>query len=108
METSEQLTRFRDFFESNKESVHEAVARGEKSAVFDFKDLLVHDPELADSLLDDPENLLKAAELSMTKQLLATASGAYSVAISFPIEKIAIFAFLKSKSSKLTTGKVSP
>ena len=65
LETSEQLTRFRDFFESNKESVHEAVARGEKSAVFDFKDLLVHDPELADSLLDDPENLLKAAELSI-------------------------------------------
>ncbi|MBI2106181.1 minichromosome maintenance protein MCM [Candidatus Woesearchaeota archaeon] len=72
METSEQLTRFRDFFESYKDRIHEAVAKGDKSAVFDFKDLLVHDPELADSLLEDPENLLKAAEVSIENLDLPT------------------------------------
>ena len=65
METSEQLEKFRDFFESHKERIHEEIARGGKSVLIDFKEILVHDPELADLLLEDPENLLKAAENSL-------------------------------------------
>ena len=65
METSEQLEKFRDFFESHKDRIHETIAKGEKSVLFDFKELLSQDPELADLLLDDPENLLKAAEVSL-------------------------------------------
>ncbi len=65
METSDQLEKFRDFFESYKDRIHETIAKGEKSALFDFKELLTHDPELADLLLEDPENLLKAAEISL-------------------------------------------
>ncbi|MBS3151031.1 minichromosome maintenance protein MCM [Candidatus Woesearchaeota archaeon] len=65
METSDQLERFRDFFESYKERIHEEIAKGGKSVLFDFNELLTHDPELADLLLEDPENLLKAAEISL-------------------------------------------
>lgn len=65
METSEQLEKFRDFFELHKDRIHETITKGEKSVLFDFKELLAHDPELADLLLDDPENLLKAAEVSL-------------------------------------------
>ena len=65
METSEQIERFRDFFESYKERIHEVIAKGWKSVVFEFNEILTHDPELADLLLEDPENLLKAAELSL-------------------------------------------
>ncbi len=65
METSEQLEKFRDFFESYKERIHEVIAKGGKSVLFDFKEILAHDPELADLLLEDPENLLKAAEASL-------------------------------------------
>jgi len=65
LETSEQLEKFRDFFESHKDRIHETIAKGEKSVLFDFKELLSQDPELADLLLDDPENLLKAAEVSL-------------------------------------------
>ena len=65
METTQQLEKFRDFFENYKEYLHELIANGEKSAIFNFKELLTHDPELADALLSDPENLIKAAELSL-------------------------------------------
>jgi replicative DNA helicase Mcm len=72
LETSEQLDKFRDFFENHKEKIHNIVAKGETSVIFDFKDLLTHDPELADLLLEDPENLLKAAEISIDNLDLPT------------------------------------
>ncbi len=65
LETSEQLEKFRDFFESYKDRIHEMIARGGKSVLFDFKEILTHDPELADLLLEDPENLVRAAEISL-------------------------------------------
>tara|TARA_Y100000034_G_scaffold49902_1_gene61650 strand:+ start:40960 stop:42972 length:2013 start_codon:yes stop_codon:yes gene_type:complete len=65
LETQEQLEKFRDFFENYQDYLHEVIAKGEISAIFDFNELLVHDPELADLLLEDPENVLKAAELSL-------------------------------------------
>ncbi|MBI2507896.1 ATP-binding protein [Candidatus Woesearchaeota archaeon] len=65
METSDQLEKFRDFFGSYKGRIHETIAKGGNSVLFDFNELLTHDPELADLLLEDPENLLKAAEISL-------------------------------------------
>jgi len=66
MEISEQVERFKDFVGTYyKIKLHEAVQSGKRSIVFDFALLSEFDVELAEELLDDPENLIRAAELSL-------------------------------------------
>src|SRR3989344_7296158 len=66
MEISEQVERFKDFVGAYyKIKLHEAVQSGKRSIVCDFALLSEFDVELAEELLDDPENLIRAAELSL-------------------------------------------
>lgn len=61
----EQIKRFQEFFESRYlADFMEAARLGKKSVVIDFLELSKHDPELAELLLDQPEEVIKAAELS--------------------------------------------
>ena len=66
MEASEQIKRFKEFLEKNyKKELVEAVRKGKNFLVTDFSLLSKFDPELAENLLDQPEEVLKAAELSI-------------------------------------------
>jgi len=66
MEVTEQIKRFHQFFEEvYHAALLENVRTGAKSIVIDFTELLKFDPELADLLLEQPEEIIKAAELSI-------------------------------------------
>ncbi len=66
MEVQEQIDKFQQFFEMNylKELVENA--RSEIYSIeFEFKDLAIFEPELADLLIEHPEDTIRAAELSL-------------------------------------------
>ncbi len=66
MDTSEQIKKFYEFIEINYlPELMEQVRKGHNFLVIDFAKLAKFDPELADILLDQPEEVLKAAELAV-------------------------------------------
>lgn len=66
MEAIDQVKKFREFIEASYyANLLESVRTGKNFLVIDFKKLSQFDPELADSLLDEPEESIKAAELSI-------------------------------------------
>jgi len=66
MDAAEQIQRFGEFFEENyKAEILETGRKGEAFLEVDFAELSKFDPELADLLLDEPEEVLKAASLSL-------------------------------------------
>lgn len=66
IDAHEQVERFREFFEVNyKKQIHEIVTKGLKSLVVDFSEISEFDHELADLLLEEPEEVIKAAELAI-------------------------------------------
>ena len=68
LDVSEQIERFQEFFQGNYETkLQEILAEGKKSVIIDFKGLSEFDIELAELLLNDPENAIKAAELAVTQ-----------------------------------------
>ena len=66
MDASEQITRFKEFIDSHyKNKLYELVQQGKKSLVMDFTELIHFDHELADALLENPEDVIRSAELSI-------------------------------------------
>ncbi len=66
MDVSEQIKRFEQFIEHNHQvDLLEAVSSGRDFLVIDFASLSRFDPELADILLDQPEEVLKAFEIAV-------------------------------------------
>ncbi|MBI2143352.1 minichromosome maintenance protein MCM [Candidatus Woesearchaeota archaeon] len=66
LEATEQIERFKEFFEEvDKKNLLEAVAAGKSSVAVDFAKLSAFDPKIAVDLLDFPEEVVKAAELSI-------------------------------------------
>ncbi len=66
MNVDEQIEKFKEFFESYYYSnLVENVRQGKNFLVFDFQKLVEFDHELADLLIENPEEILKAAELSI-------------------------------------------
>ncbi len=66
MDANEQIERFRIFIERHyKAKLYEAIQQGKRSIILDFNDLLIEDPELADALLEEPEELVRGAELAL-------------------------------------------
>ncbi|MCD4666304.1 minichromosome maintenance protein MCM [archaeon] len=62
----EQIEKFKEFIEAEYEKkLHELISKGEKTLNIDFMKLASHDPELADQLLEEPEETLRAAEMSL-------------------------------------------
>lgn len=62
----EQVEKFRDFLEQNyQEQINEISLKGRNFLLIDFSDLLKYDHELADQLLDEPEETIKAFELTL-------------------------------------------
>ncbi len=68
MDIGEQLQHFQDFFEMNYyDDLVLAMQKGHKHLVIDFPILAMHNIDLAQELLDSPEDVLKTAELSIEK-----------------------------------------
>ncbi|MBU2560931.1 MAG: ATP-binding protein [Nanoarchaeota archaeon] len=66
MDVSEQIKRFEHFIEQDYHvQLLEAVSLGNNFMVIDFVDLSKFDPELADLLLDQPEEVMKAFEIAI-------------------------------------------
>ncbi|MBN1544255.1 minichromosome maintenance protein MCM [Candidatus Woesearchaeota archaeon] len=66
MDVSEQIKRFEHFIEQNYHvPLLEAVSLGNNFLIVDFADLSKFDPELADLLLDQPEEVMKAFEIAI-------------------------------------------
>jgi len=66
MEVSEQIKVFREFIESSYEpQLLETVRKGEDFFVLDFFELTKFNTELAEELLENPEEILKAGELAV-------------------------------------------
>ena len=66
LDANEQIERFKEFFSSNYEdSLHHLSSRGINVLKLDFSELIKFDPEMADQLLEEPEETIRAAELSI-------------------------------------------
>ena len=66
IEVTEQISRFKEFFEENyMDELLERIRVGKNWLDIDFAKLSKHDIELAELLLDYPEEVLKAAEIGI-------------------------------------------
>jgi len=62
----DQIKKFQEFLEDNYiDLLSEKIRKGENFLVVDFSLLASFDPELADTLLEEPEDSIKAAELAV-------------------------------------------
>ena len=63
MEISEQIKRFKEFFErDSKREMLESIAKGNRFFIVNFSELSKFDARIAEELLENPEELIKAAE----------------------------------------------
>lgn len=66
MDMNEQIEAFKDFFDDNyKNELYTAVMGGKRSLSVDFAKLAEHNPNLAELLIQSPEDLIKSSELSI-------------------------------------------
>jgi replicative DNA helicase Mcm len=66
MNVEEQVKRFQDFLEKNyKAKLAEKIRKGEYFLEIDFSTLIKFDPDIAELILEDPEDLIKAFELAV-------------------------------------------
>ncbi|MBI2148141.1 minichromosome maintenance protein MCM [Candidatus Woesearchaeota archaeon] len=66
MEVNEQIEVFKEFIELHyKAQLYDIVKSDKKSLIISFQDLVNFNHELADNLLDEPEETIKSAELSL-------------------------------------------
>ncbi len=61
-----QIEKFKDFIEdSYKQELHKIIKEGKPALNIDFSELLAFDIDLAEQLLNEPEETLKAAEIAL-------------------------------------------
>ena len=66
MDATTLIVRIQEFLEKNYYApLLDKVRKGEKSMSIEFSILAIYDPELADYLLDQPEEFLKGAEIAI-------------------------------------------
>jgi replicative DNA helicase Mcm len=66
MEITEQIEKFHEFFEVvYSEPLHAAISKGEKFLVVNFSDLSKYNLDLAQELIENPEDVLRACEISI-------------------------------------------
>jgi replicative DNA helicase Mcm len=66
MEPTEIIKNFQEYLEKNHLSeIADKARKGDKFLVIDFSSLSMHNPELADELLENPEEVIKAGELAV-------------------------------------------
>ncbi|MBI1972913.1 minichromosome maintenance protein MCM [Candidatus Woesearchaeota archaeon] len=66
VDAREQIQRFQEFLEAAYlKKIHELVSSGKRSIYISFPELAKHDPELAEQLLTEPEETIRAAEIAV-------------------------------------------
>ncbi len=66
LNAEEQIKRFKDFIDTiYRDDLNEMVRKGRKYLIIDFNELVKFDPDLADFLLEFPDDGIRAAELSI-------------------------------------------
>ncbi len=61
-----QIEKFQEFFETAyKKIFYDLIEKGKKALIIDFNELSKFDPELAEQLLNEPEDISRAAELAI-------------------------------------------
>jgi len=66
MDVATQIKKFGEFIETNYyNTLIENIRKGQKVLIIDFNELVKFDPVLADLLLEQPEEVVKAAEISI-------------------------------------------
>ncbi len=64
----EQIEKFQEFLEMNyQKDIHALVKGGEKSLNVDFNEFAMFDPILAEDLLNEPEEIILAAEIALSQ-----------------------------------------
>ncbi len=65
MDANEQIERFKEFIDTHyKVGLYDLARQGKKSLIVSFSDLVKFDHELADYLLENPNDAIRAAELA--------------------------------------------
>ncbi len=65
MEPQEQIEKFKEFIESHyKDKLYDLVRKGKKSLIVSFLDIMEFSHEIAEDLLDNPEDTLRSLELA--------------------------------------------
>ncbi|MBD3309780.1 AAA domain-containing protein [Candidatus Woesearchaeota archaeon] len=66
MDANKQIQRFEEFLDNScKAELLEKIRKGEDFLIVNFAELSRFDPDLADALLDNPEDSIKAAEIAV-------------------------------------------
>ncbi|HLD10870.1 MAG TPA: hypothetical protein VJB89_02215 [Candidatus Nanoarchaeia archaeon] len=66
MNANEQIEKLTEFIEENyKDEIYDAIQKGKQSLIIDFKELARYDHELAEELIQQPEEIIKAAEIAI-------------------------------------------
>ena len=66
VDASEQIDKFQEFFsQAYNKAIHELMAKGQKTLEVDFFELTKYDPDLAEQLLEEPAETIKAAEMAV-------------------------------------------
>jgi replicative DNA helicase Mcm len=64
----EQIEKFQEFLELNyQKQIHAAVKHGHKFIPVDFNDIAMFDPIIAEELLNEPNDTIKAAEIALSQ-----------------------------------------
>lgn len=91
MELPEQIEKFREFFEINQECREHLYAQardGNAWVNIDFSDLAMFSPELAEMLLQQPDEILKAWQIAIEKMDIPRSSEAESSKFNVRIKKL--------------------
>ncbi|MFH1771091.1 MAG: minichromosome maintenance protein MCM [archaeon] len=68
MDIAEQINKFQEFIEASyHNALLENVQKGKNLLVIDFRDLSKFNPEIAENLLETPEEIIKVAEMAAKK-----------------------------------------
>ena len=66
MDASERIKRFEEFFnQPYKQNILKSAGKGNRFVIIDFKELLAFDPKIAEDLLENPEDVIKASETAV-------------------------------------------
>jgi len=99
MEVGEQIKRFEEFIQTNYyKDLMQRASKGEAFILFDFIELTKFDPGLAELLIEQPEEVIRAAEIALTNFDLPKDIKAMKVRISnLPKEQKMLIRNLRSK-----------
>lgn len=65
MEPSEQMNLFKEFFETYKKELYKQIVKGENYIIVDFSKILSFNQELAQNIIETPEETIRLAEIAI-------------------------------------------